>query len=160
MSSTQPNSIALSKGLYALVDAEDLDLVSSFRWHAKHSKGNWYASTRIDGDTVFMHNLILGWRKGFEVDHVDRNGLNNLKSNLRHSTLSQNRANVSLRKDNNTGFKGVSFNKAAKKWIAYINKDKKRKHLGFYITAKEAARAYNIAAFELFGEFAWLNPIR
>lgn len=106
-----------------------------------------------------MHNLLLGRVDGFEVDHCDQNGLNNQRSNLRRSTRSQNRANVSLRKDNKSGFKGVCFSERLGKWRAYIQVDGRWKQIGVFANKKEAAKAYNKEAVKHFGEFAWLNPI-
>lgn len=152
-------SIPLTKDKYALVDDDDYSELVKYRWHAKSSKGNFYAATRIRSEIVFMHNLLLEERVGLEVDHKDQDGLNNRRGNLRYATRSQNRANVSRRSDNRSGYKGVCYYKHTNKWRAYIQKDRKWKQLGFYLTKEEAARAYNKAATELFGEFAWLNKI-
>lgn len=151
--------LALSKGKVALIDAKDYELVSRFKWHAKFSKGNWYACARIEGEIIFMHNLLLGRLAGLEIDHQDQNGLNNQRANLRYATQSENRANVALRKDSTSGFKGVSYSKRVGKWRAYIQKDKQQIHLGFFNIKEEAAKTYNEAAKKAFGEFAWLNPI-
>lgn len=152
-------SVPLTRGKFAWVDLDDLELVMKFKWHAVYSKGNWYAAARIDGQDIFMHNLLLGRRKGLEIDHENQDGLDNRRSNLRYSTPSQNRANVSLRKDNRSGFKGVCFYKPTNKWRAYIQVNKKWKQLGFFNSAVDAAVAYNKAALNAFGEFAWLNQI-
>lgn len=151
--------IELTRGKIAWIDAEDYSLVSRYRWHAKYSKGNWYAAARVSGEIVFMHNLLLGRRDGYEVDHEDQDGLNNQRYNLRHSTYSQNRANVKTRKDNSSGYKGVCFHPKSGRWRAYIQVNKRWKSLKSYKTPQEAALAYNTAAKEAFGEFAWLNPI-
>lgn len=152
-------SIPISKGLESIIDLDDINLVIPYKWHAKASKGNWYAATRIGKEIVFMHNLISGRKSGLEVDHINQDGLDNRRSNLRHSTRSQNRVNVSIRKDNKSGYKGVSLYKKTGKWRAYIQKDKKWKQIGYFNTKEAAAIAYNNAAQELFGEFAWLNHI-
>lgn len=157
----KPNTVTvpLTRGRFAIVDANDEYLVSNIKWQARYSKGNWYAiHSTTDGEET-MHTLILGNIDGFEIDHVNQNGLDNRRTNLRHATKSQNRANVSLRKDNKSGYKGVSLLKSYGKWRAYIQKDKKLLHLGFFDTPQEAAIAYNKKAKELFGEFAWLNQI-
>ena len=151
--------VKLTKNKYALVDLDDLSLVSDKKWQAKYSKGNWYASHSSARGEIFMHNLILGRIKNLEVDHRNQNGLDNRRENLRHATKSQNRANVSLRKDNSSGYKGVSLYGPTGKWKAYIQENGKQKHLGFFKDSIEAAKAYNREAKRIFGEFAWLNQI-
>lgn len=151
--------IQLTRKKLAIVADVDYEYLNQFKWFARYSKGNWYAERRIGEVTVFMHNELLGRKKGFEIDHQDRNGLNNQRSNLRYSTPSQNRANVGLRKDNKSGYKGVSYYPKSKKWRAYIQVNKKWKQLGYFKTALDAARAYNKVAKQEFGEFAWLNKI-
>jgi hypothetical protein len=151
--------IPLTRGKYAVVNGCDVELVSKHKWQARPSKGNWYATTRIDGIEVFMHNLILGRVHGLEIDHIDQDGLNNTRQNLRYATRSQNRANVKIRKDNKSGYKGVCYNSKTGKWRAYIQKDRRWSQIGMFNTPIEAARAYNKKAKELFGEYAWQNPI-
>lgn len=151
--------IQLTKGLEAIVDDNDIELVNKYKWHSKFSKGNYYASTRVGNEIVFLHNLLIGKKEGMEVDHINQNGLDNTRGNLRHATKSQNRANVALRADNRSGYKGVSQLRNTSKWRAYIQCNKKWKELGRFNTPQEAALAYNNAATEMFGEFAWLNKI-
>lgn len=152
--------VQLTRGKYALVDLEDLPLVSDKKWQARYSKGNWYAIHSTIGRDLFMHHVILGKQRcGLEVDHINQNGLDNTRKNLRFATKSQNRANVKLRKDNLSGYKGVCLCRKTGLWRAYIQADKKWKQLGRYNTKLEAARAYNTAAQEAFGAFAWFNPI-
>lgn len=103
------------------------------------------------------------------VDHIDGNGLNNLRSNLRFATMSQNIANSKVRKDNTTGYKGVSWFVGSKhpngvwkskpSWTARIGINGKRITVGYFATKEEAARAYNKAAIKYHGEFAKLNII-
>lgn len=97
----------------------------------------------------------MGKRDGFFVDHKDHDGLNNRRSNLRWATQSQNCVNTSKLARGVSGFRGVS--KMRNKWHAAVNVSKKRIHLGTYVTAEEAAKAYDRAAREHFGEFARLN---
>lgn len=152
-------SVTISGGKRVLVDGENLGIVGQFKWHAKKSKGNWYAATRVGKQTVFMHNMLMPPVEGLETDHVDQNGLHNIETNLRYATPSQNRANVRLRSDSTSGLKGVCFYPKTGKWRAYIQKDKKWKQIGYFETKEEAAVAYNEKAKELFGEFAWLNKV-
>jgi len=162
----------------ALVDDEDYELVSKYRWtiekgrttfYAIHSSGwYWYKGKTIKkGVTFRMHQLILGvepikdGKRAKPIDHKDHNGLNNQKSNIKVVTNSNNGANSRITKTNNsTGYKGVTIKKGnKKKYCARIRVNDKLIHLGMYQTAIEAAVAYNEGALKYFGEFAWLNPI-
>ncbi|MBD5703291.1 HNH endonuclease [Citrobacter freundii] len=91
------------------------------------------------------------------IDHIDGDKQNNRITNLRLCTHNQNQHNQGIRKTNKSGFKGVSFTKALNKWQAQICCNSKVKHLGFYECKVEAAHAYDIAAMEFHGEFAWTN---
>lgn len=154
--------IPLSQGKVSEIDDADWDLVKQYRWYAqKHTDGNnWYAIS-TDSKRIKMHRLILGLpAKVPLVDHKDRNGLNNRRENLRICTPKQNRGNALKSKNNTSGFKGVVLNtteKRTKPWMAYMKQDNKSKTLGYFLTAEEAARAYDRAAVTHFGEFARLN---
>jgi hypothetical protein len=159
--------IILSQGQKALVDDEDFDFLSQFKWQAtKSPKSNtYYASRREIKGIILMHNAILQ-RQGFTFsktqicDHKNLNGLDNRKENLRISTYSQNCANVPKKKKNPTSkYKGVFFEISGRKWRAKIKKDYKQINIGSFLTEEEAALAYNEKAKELFGEFAYLNII-
>lgn len=94
------------------------------------------------------------------VDHINGNTTDDRKANLRLATKSQNMANVPLRSDNKSGYKGVYFNKSTARYTAYITKDQIRIHIGSFKTAEAAAKAYNAKAVELFGDFAYLNTVK
>ncbi len=126
-----------------MVDDEDFDFLNQWKWH--HTKG--YATRRKyfgkkNGKQIFkdiyMHRLLSKTPDGFLTDHVDRNGLNNRKKNLRHVTSSQNGMNTGLRKDNTSGYKGVWFDKSRKKWVAEIMVDRKKILIGRYRDIKVA----------------------
>ena len=104
-----------------------------------------------------MHQIVLNCPAGLLPDHRNRNKLDNRRNNLRPATCLQNSANQSLRKDNRSGFKGVTWNKQQSRWKAQIRDAGKRLFLGYFHDAAEAARAYDQKARELFGEFAFLN---
>lgn len=153
--------VPLTRGLVALVDANDYDLVCNMgRWRADPSGETFYARknihvTRFEQHPLLMHRLITGWSY---VDHRDGNGLNNRRSNLRQATHAQNMANKRLYRNNTSGFKGVMRNSGkGRPWSASIKVNKRSFRLGNHDTPEEAARAYDQAARRWFGEFARLN---
>lgn len=154
--------IQLTQGLITVIDDIDSDL-ASFSWCSGKNRNTFYAIRRIlksDGSatTERLHQVVAR-RMGIAglPDHIDRNGLNNRRDNLRPATRGQNGVNVGLRPDNASGFKGVSVHKASGKWQAGIRVDGKRSHLGLYGSPAEAAAAYDRAALKHFGLFADLN---
>lgn len=140
--------IQLTQGKIAIIDPEDFELVDEYIWHTDR---RGYARS---GKNIKIHRLIMGVREGFEIDHVNRDGLDNRRSNLRWATLSQNRANTG-RAAGVCGYRGVRRDK--KKFMAQIGINGKSTSLGNFATAEEAAKAYDTKAIELFGEFAQLN---
>lgn len=158
-------TINLSQNKIALVDDEDYEYLSQFKWHAWESRksGKFYAthSTRDPIthkiDTIRMHRVIMNAPDDKDVDHWDGDGLNNQKSNLRLATGSQNQHNRSKNINNTSGFKGVTYYKNTNKWICRIRLNGKDIHIGYFDDPIMAARAYDQKAIELFGEFAKLN---
>ena len=154
-------TIALSQMYETVVDDDDYEVVSQYNWWVHLKKGvpnsTPYVRGSVNGKKVLLHRFIMGAGAGQQVDHKDRNGLNNLRSNLRIANVSQNKANEKKRVDNTTQFKGVSFraNRASpKKFRATISVGGKKKELGYFLTAEEAFEAYKAAAISTFGEFA------
>jgi AP2 domain len=153
--------IPLTQGQVALVDDADFEWLSAFKWHAhKRPGGTFYAlrnvpSLRGGRTTLRMHRAILSGIP--EVDHVNRNSLDNQRYNLRPATHSQNLANRGCQIDNTSGFKGVSWHKGSSKWHARIIVNQLCQYLGTFSEIEAAARAYDAAARENFGEFACLN---
>jgi len=149
-------SIPLSQGLFAIVDDDDYERLSQFKWHASKEGDTWYAARKNPGgvpSTIKMHREILGSAVNVIVDHRDLNGLNNVRTNLRECTKSDNMCNRGANRNNTSGFKGVCWDKQTSKWLAQITKDGKRKCLGRFASAEAAHRAYCVAAEALHGEF-------
>lgn len=163
--------IPLTQGYFALIDDDDYQLVNQYRWSInKHINTN-YAVTNIilpDGSrkTWFrMHRLIMIPNDDQAIDHIDGNGLNNTRDNLRLCVASQNKANTLKQekyknKKTTSKYKGVSWHKRDKKWTAQIGFNRKLIHLGYFDNETEAAMTYNKAARLYFGEFARLNEVK
>jgi hypothetical protein len=144
----------------AMVDDEDFDRINQRTWRlAKNSNKRKVAyavsDRRIRGKVVkvLMHREVLCLSGDELVDHRNRDGLDNRKANLRIASASQNQGNRTKRHDNTSGYKGVTWDSERKKWRATIQERK----LGRFDSPKEAARAYDEAALELWGDFALLN---
>lgn len=151
--------ILLTCGRIAFVDDEDYALVNQYSWSAGISR---YAERTVhekDGTqwTQRMHTLIMDLPEGMEVDHRDRNGLNNQRHNMRAATRWQNAANMVMPQgENGSGYRGVDQLPSGR-WRVKISCNMRVQHVGVFDTAEEAARAYDTAAKELHGEFAILN---
>lgn len=152
--------IELTQGKVALVDDDDFERLNQIRWYANKHANTFYAVGYIKVNkkaiSVLMHWLVMG---GKGIDHIDHNGLNNQKSNLRFCTVSENGMNQQKQKNRSSIYKGVYFNKLSKKWGAYININRKNIYLGSFTDEIQAAKAYNQKAIELFREFANLNNL-
>lgn len=142
----------------ALVDEEDFERISRFKWWARSSSDGrkWYAVRTVHkGPKVYMHHEVSGIKP---VDHKDGNGLNNQKENLRKASPGQN--NMNRRANHNrkySPYKGVSWHFGSKCWFIQINAHGVGYRKSGFKTAEEAARAYDEKAVELHGEFALLN---
>lgn len=157
-------TIKLTQDQVALVDDEDYERIDAHKWFA-----NWVKNARLfyamrkslmdDGKrcTILMHREVLGAMKGSDVDHINHDTLDNRQGNLRVCTRGQNLANQRIGINNTSGFKGVSWHNDAGKWQAYLNVNSKRRYLGNFPTAIEAALAYDREASKTFGEFALTN---
>lgn len=146
--------IPLTRNQIALVDEEDFEFISKYKWHINTS-GYAYNS----GKKQLMHCLILG-NPSEEIDHINRNKLDNRKCNLRLVTHQQNMFNRSKQKNNKSGFKGVIFDKYRGKWMARCGLNGKTYHLGRFEWKKDALEAYNKFVIEHMGEYAYLNVLK
>lgn len=150
--------IPLLNGMVAIIDAEDLHLVQHYKWWNKPDKKTFYARGRLPGvqRQVYMHRLILpNVPAKHEIDHINRNGLDNRKSNLRAVTNSQNQANKKSQVNSSSQYKGVS--RKGNSWQAEGRVNYKRTYLGCFKSEEEAAKAYDAWAREAHGECAFLN---
>lgn len=146
----------LGRGKYALVDDEDYERIARYKWYAGphgYARTHTYDESGKDHG-VLMTRMITGAPKNMEIDHIDGNKLNNQRNNLRLCSHAENTRNVGIRKTNTSGYKGVSWNKRTKKWVAQICFNYKKIILGRFENVADAARAYNEASGKYHGEFA------
>lgn len=151
---------------HILVDDEDYELLNKYKWYIRKNRNCFYATRKsrygVYGNrqcsVVEMHRFILNMfdRKIF-IDHIDHNGLNNTKLNLRECSAQENNFNSLPRKNKTSKYKGVHFNKTNNKWRVCVTKNRKRIHIGFYTCEHEAAYNYDKHSIDAYGEFAYLN---
>jgi len=160
----ETREISLTQGFVAIVDAEDYERLSHYKWRVLKSPYTKYAirttSRKVGMKDIFMHREILGLIHGDGklVDHKDFDGLNNCKFNIRIGTKRDNAANSHRRRDSASKFKGVRRSRAIKeRWEARIGTSNSGRFIGTFDTELEAALVYDAKAKELFGEFAKLN---
>ena len=150
--------ICLTKGKIALVNDFDFERLNQWKWYADRIKNKVYAA-RKNPKKIYMHREILKVKNFQYVDHINGNGLDNRRENLRICTNSQNGQNRGKNKNNTSGFKGVCFHARTQTWIASIWVNRQRVHLGYFKGSIDAAIAYNEAAVKYHGKFAFLNEI-
>lgn len=150
----------------SLIDEADRELVEAYTWRPEYNRAadRVYAYTTIRRRAVRLHRLILAPPKGIETDHINGNGLDNRRANLRPATTAENSRNIDKPRFRDgrpasSKYKGVYFHRLARKWGAQIGVNYRRLHLGLYVSEVDAARAYNRAALHYFGEFARLNNV-
>ena len=148
--------IKLTQSRYALVDDEDYESVSRWKWtYGKHG----YAYRNDRGKKIYMHRLIMDAPDNMEVNHRSGNGIDNQRGNLQVCFHSSNLSNRGPQKNNTSGYKGVTWHKQTGKWLAQIVAKGRMYYLGLFVDIEDAARAYNEAALLYHGDFAYLNEV-
>jgi len=138
-------------------DDSDFYKIKDHRWMLKKHRNTFYAITDIKGKRTYMHRLIFGSKKGKIIDHIDRNGLNNCKKNLRFCTSAQNSYNRIGIKNTSSKYKGVTWDKKRLLWLSRIGFKYKTIFIGRFKKEKDAAIAYDKAAKKYFGKFCKTN---
>jgi len=163
---TDSREIPLTKGHVAIVDADDYPLVSAHKWRANEKYRvdgalcvHAMRTIKVDGKETaqFLHRLLMNAPSGAQVDHIDGNGLNNTRANLRLCTNAENGRNRRIQTNGSSRFKGVGWHKKDRKWSARIKVNGKLIWLGCFADEMSAAKAYDAAAETHFGAFARKN---
>jgi hypothetical protein len=149
--------IPLTQGKFALVDNRDYYRLVKQKWNAAIANNTFYAAGTQSRKSIKMHRFIMDAPAHLVVDHIDHNGLNNVRGNLRLCTFAQNARNIQPTKGTSSRYKGVCWKKKEKKWVANVQPNNKRYFLGYFDNEIDAAKAYDKKAAEVFGEFACLN---
>jgi hypothetical protein len=150
--------IPLTQNKWAIVDDEDYENLSGFKWRYSHGYAIRHPSRAMGKrKNIFMHREIMQTPQNMATDHINLDTLDNRRSNLRVCTHGQNQANRGKLSNNTSGYKGVSWHKSSRKWAANIRYMDKQIYLGKYTNKEDAAQAYDRAALKYYGEFAILN---
>jgi hypothetical protein len=151
--------IPLTQGYEAIVDDDDYEDLVQFKWHIHKDQWNIYASHYLPSGRgqESMHRRILNAQRGQQVDHINHNGLDNRKENLRFCTNAQNQMNQKKHRNCGSKFRGIYWHKGDRAWRTHIKIEGKQRTIGHFKSELEAARAYDVKAKEAFGEFANLN---
>lgn len=149
--------ISLTQGKFALVDVEDYEMVSQWKWY--YRKDGYAARGAYPGKTILMHRVIINPPEDMKVDHINGECSDNRKSNLRICSNTENIRNRKKQVGTSSIYKGVTWSKTNKKWQSQIHTNKRTIFLGHFLSQEAAALAYNMAAIEHFKEFARLNII-
>ncbi len=142
--------IPLSRGLFAFVDDDDFDLVSKYKWYAAKQPNTYYAvmDVVLNGKkkTIWMHRLINKTPEDFKTDHINGDGLDNRKSNLRTVDHANNMINShKWRKNKISKYRGVTWHKGNNRWYSQITVDYKNIYLGSFTNEEDAKKAFDLA---------------
>lgn len=167
--SDQVQVIELTQGQFALIDKGEVNKILQNNWHAYRQENakTFYAKAHLfkggEDKTIHMHRIIMDCPAGMVVDHINGNGLDNRKCNLRICSPFENMGNKRPQKNKSSQYKGVTRweyrykNKVEDRWIARIQNNNRQRSLGYFRTEVEAALAYDKAAKSTFGPYARLN---
>lgn len=159
--------IPLTQGRFALVDDTDFEFLNQWRWHFKKSKSTGYAvrkqylftkNGKEHYRVIYMARLIMGTPDNLLCDHIDGNGLNNQKTNLRNCTKSQNLQNRGPQSNNSSGHKNVYWHRQDSMWRVFFTRHGKKHEVGLFHDIEDAVAARDKAVFEVNGDFARTEP--
>ncbi len=153
--------INLTQNQIAIIDDEDYESLNQYKWHAQKASNGFYAVRCVYVNRkcikLGMHRQVLPCLDNQEIDHKNRNTLDNRKSNLRIVTHAQNMKNRNKHKNNKSGIKGVYWDKRGKKWRSEIRVDGKKIHLGMFSDLMEAKTMRNNSEIKYFGEYSAIS---
>lgn len=145
--------IQLTQDKFAIIDACDFEEISKYKWHTSYERGRYYAKGWVVDREVYMHRHVLKTSKDKLTDHINGNGLDNRRCNLREVTRRENNWNKRSNRNSTSKYKGVSWLQKRKKWLVQI----KGKFIGYFDNEIDAAIAYDKKAREIYREYAYLN---
>ena len=152
--------VPLTQGYETIIDASDAHVVSGYKWSVSKKKGEktQYAITTkcVGGEktSIILHRLLLNAPKNMHVDHIDSDGLNNRRNNLRLATCAQNQWNTGIKSNNKSGAKGVKWDPSRGNWRAQLQVNKKLVLNRNFATIEDAKIAYADASRKYHGEFS------
>lgn len=153
--------ISLTQEKFAIVDDDMYDYLMQWKWCTYKMGNNFYAARKDKGTlfrkSILMHRFIMNTPNGMEADHIDLDGLNNTRTNLRNCTHAQNNQNKKKQSNNSSGYKGIVWDKERKKWKAQISVNGKHVLIGRFSNIEDAVKAYDEIAKQYHGEFANTN---
>lgn len=155
-----PFRLSISKGMTTLIDHEDylrLAAAKLLKWNAQKVGKRYYASRNTKDQKLYLHRWVMNAPTGMVIDHIDGDSLNNMKANLRLCHHRDNARNQRNQENRQSVFKGVTKQRNSPSWISQIEFGGEHVRLGSFGTAEDAAKAYDLAAVLLFGDFALPN---